>query len=341
MVKGKRAPAQVWTEDKKKAAVEGRYYIKLGDKRGTLLLSGAAQKWKADPTFTYVPSLRVAGTPADIERALLALGNTAAEVRAALASGYTAASAASALKAAYDAEVDSLKASGGKKGSKKATSSVVNAGTSIAAYAAMVESAAVEGRSPRGRSPKKARKSASKSPKKARKSASKSPKKARKSASKSPKKSPKKARKAAASPKGKRGAKPLADKIAALTEGKVMDVSKLHADGSGAKVISEPGAKSKKVLIAGTRIVSDHKNGVKAAAKMLGDESLVDRFEAARKSAKPAKSPKASPAKALPMSPVSSPIGVPSLPTVGSSPRGTLPTVRIPTIGSPKRSPRL
>jgi hypothetical protein len=389
--KGKRAAAQPWTEEKQKAASAARNYIKLGDKRGQLLLSGAAKRWEAEPNFVYVPSLRVAGTPQDIERIL------GADARQHIAQGYTAASVAGPLRAQYEAELADLKANG-RKGAKKAVAQ--DTGVSIARYATMVDEATVEGgaaRSPRSKSPrsksaspkrkagaKKARKSASPKrkstgAKKARKSAS--PKRAgRKSAS--PKKG---GRKAAGSPRGKRGARPLADKIAALTEGKVMDVSKLRVDGSGAKAIKMPGEKSRKVQVPGRMIVSDNKRGINAAGKLLGEEGLAAAWVGAsggkgggsaagarsrsrsrsasrggsREGSRSRSSSRAgsrtasrgsrgsSPARALPMSPaVSSPIGVPALPTVRTSPRGalalpSLPTVRAPTIGSPRGSPRL
>jgi hypothetical protein len=393
--KGKRAAAQPWTEEKQKAASAARNYIKLGDKRGQLLLSGAAKRWEAEPNFVYVPSLRVAGTPQDIERIL------GVDARQHIAQGYTAASVVGALRAQYEAELADLKANG-RKGTKKAVAQ--DTGVSIARYAAMVDDATVEGgaaRSPRSKSPrsksaspkrkagaKKARKSASPKrkstgAKKARKSAS--PKRAgRKSAS--PKKG---GRKAAGSPRGKRGARPLADKIAALTAGKVMDVSKLRVDGSGAKAIKMPGEKSRKVQVPGRMIVSDNKRGINAAGKLLGEEGLAAAWvgasggkgggsaatgrsrsrsrSASRGSREGSRSRSrsgsrsrstsragsqgsrrgSSPARALPMSPaVSSPIGVPALPTVRTSPRGalalpSLPTVRAPTIGSPRGSPRL
>ena len=382
--KGKRAPAKPWTEEKKKAALAARNYIKIGDKRGQLLLSGAAKRWETDPTFVYVPSLRVAGTPQDIERIL------GADARAHVAQGYTAASVQGAQRAAYEAELADL-AANRTKAAKKAVAA--DTGVSIARYAALVDEATVEGgaaRSPRGRSPraksaspkakKAGRKSASPKAKKAgRKSASPKRKAGRKSASPKAKKA---GRKSAGSPKGKRGARPLATKIADLSEGKVMDVSKLRVDGSGAKSIKIPtSARSTKVQVPGYRIVSDNKRGINAAAKILGDEGLVaawvgahggagasrkgrtraagsreasgtrsrsvSRSRSRSRSGSRAGSRASSPAQTLPMSPaVSSPLGVPALSVVRTSPRGglalpTLPTVRAPTIGSPRGSPRL
>ena len=328
----KRTPAKAWTEGKQQAAEKGQYYIKIGDKRGNLRLTGAEKKWKESPNYVYVPSLRVAGFPADIEAVFEDLGVSADKVRQHIARGYTASSAAGPLKAEFEAEVAVVKAAAKKE--KKEV--VAYAGPSIAQYAEMVDKATVEG----GRAPARGR---SKSPKKAKspgRPKSKSPKKAK---SKSPK-----ARKSPA--KGKKQARPLADKLAALSEGKVMDVSGLHVDGSGAKAINAPGPKSKKVQAGGYRIVSDNKRGVNAAAKLLGDEGVVEAWVAAKATAKP--SPKArtspkkraakTPSKTIPVgSAATSPIGsakLPSLPARSSS-RGTLPRVKVPTVGSPRRSP--
>jgi len=358
--KNKMAPkSPAWTEEKKDAAAAGRYYIKAGDKKGKLYLSGAKAKWKSDPTFTYVPTLRVAGTPAEIVALLVSLGNPADVARQYADSGYTAASADST---AFVAELADLKAHRGTAASPKKKAAAVDAPThSIAWYAQKVEDAKVQGvkaKSPKKKAAKKARKtktkSKSKSPK-ARKTKTKSPKKAAKKAAK---KSP---AKKAASPKG-RGPRALSDKVAALKAGKVMDVTHYRANGEGAKVIEAPsGARSKKVVVGKIAAnANDGLVGVKAAAKALGDDKLVDQWKAAKaallaaspkKSPKPRKTKSKSPRKtrskspkkaapALPLSPAS-PKGLPLLSS--SSPRGLpkLPVVRPPTIGSPLKSPRL
>lgn len=336
--KTKRAPAQPWTEEKRDAALEAHRYIKIGDKRGTLLLSGAEKKWKEDPTFTYVSELRVAGRPADLRRVLADVPG----IDRLVAGGYTAASAAGALRAQFEAEVEAQKAHS-KAHSKKVVKAATVSARSIADYAAMVDEAKVapeDARSPgrRAKSPKG--KKASPKGKKASPKGKKASKKATRSKSKSP--------------KGKKGSpkrktKPLGDKVAALSEGKVMDVSKLHVDGSGAKTMDEPKGKSKKIVASGYRIASDNKRGINAAARLLEDDGLVAAWEAAKaahgEKASPkrktkTKSPKSkSPAPTLPMSSASSP-------SATSSPGGRslppMPSVRVPTIGSPRRgSPRL
>lgn len=343
----------VYSEEKAKQALANKEYIKIGGGKGTLKLTGASRKWKVDPTFTYVSSLRVAGKPSDIIEQLTALGWSAADVRAAVKTGFTA---KSLQDAAYLAELAVVK--GPKKSPRKSSPVVLT--HDIAYYADALEKAVSASKtvsSPKKKkaakkSPKKAAKSpkkkaAKKSPKKATKTRSKSPKKAAATKSKSPKK---------ASPKVPKGKTALKDKLAKLKAGKVMDVSSFTLKEQDAKVIDKPGSKSKKYVVG--KLASDKKNGIKAAAAALGDATLVAKWEAVRtkasgkgspkrKSASPKRksSPKktsprkssprkSSPAASLPMSPSNSPrSGGLNLPS--------LPVTRVPTIGSPSRSPRL
>ena len=230
--KGKRVAAPRWTEEKRAEAAKSKHYIKAAGTGGPLKLTGAAQKWKKDPTFLYVPSLRVAGSRGDI----LALFPDR-DVSADLAAAFSAASAAGALKAAYDAEVAAVKAASKRASSPKPA---LVEGRSISDYAAMVD-AASKVKSPKAakKSPKK--KAAKKSPKKKAAKKSKSPKKAAKK-SKSPKKAAKKSKspKKSASPKRKAAPKTEDAKAAltakfqkrldSLSEGKLMDVSDLKVD---------------------------------------------------------------------------------------------------------------
>lgn len=348
----KRVAQPVYSQEKMLAARAAGNYVKLGDKKGNLSLSGAVNKWKTSPNFVYVPSLRVAGEPADIERILVELGNAGSDVRQHIAAGYRAGSQETE---AFKTELAELKAGKAKVASKakKAT----QLAHTIAFYAEQIDNAVVEtkaggvverkSRSPKAGAKKAAAKSRSKSASpKAKKAGAKkagAKKAGTKSKSRSKSASPKAKR---ASPKGKRAAKPLAEKLEALAEGKVMDVSNLHVDGSGAKVVAEPGAKSKKVRVPGTRLVSSLKNGVKAAAKLLGDDALVERWMAAKAGGSREASPAAasgSPARTLPLSPLrplSPSGGLPPLPTVRSgSPRSgsgvSLPKVPL-MLGSPR-----
>ena len=348
-VVSKRVVQPLYSQEKANQARLAGNYIKLGEKRGNLSLSGAVNRWKTSPNFVYVPSLRVAGEPADIERVLVELGNSAADVRQHIAAGYRAGSQDSP---AFVAELAELKAGKAKAGKAKKATALAN---SIAFYAEQIDNAVVEtkaggaverkSRSPKAKAGAKkgGRKSKSASPKAKKAGAKKGAKKAgTKSRSKSA--SPKAKR---ASPKGKRAAKPLAEKLEALAEGKMMDVSNLHVDGSGAKVVAEPGAKSKKIRVPGTRLVSSLKNGVKAAAKLLEDDSIVERWMAAKAGGSREGSPaaaSASPARTLPLSPLrplSPSGGLPPLPIVRSgSPRSTGSGVSLPKVPLMLGSPR-
>jgi len=332
--------------EKIETAKVNQNYIKLGDKRGTLLLSGAAAKWKADPSFVYVPTLRVAGRPSDIEKVFVDMELfSSGDIKAHIKAGYSA----DAHGENYESELEKLKGfKETKKGKGKAVVSQMK--HPIHWYAERLDEFVVKSRpATKAKSPKKGKgKAKAKSPKK--RASSKSPAKKRAS-SKSPakkrasSKSPAKKRASSKSPAKKRGPKPLADKIENLSEGKVMDVSSFRSNGEGAHPIKEPGSKSKKFLVPGTRIVSDSKIGIKAAAKALGDDSLVAKWEEARsgravtpKSGSPKRSQ--SPAEELVM-PGTPPIG--SLQTT-RSPKDLpkLKSVKKPTIesGSPK-SPRM
>jgi hypothetical protein len=355
----KRVAQPVWTQAKADAARKAGTYIKLGDKRGSLSLTGAAAMFKKDKNFQYFPDLRVAGNRNDVERILVELGSTPADVRDAHV--YRAGDETSAGFLAEVEEVKAMKARGKTGGTKAKTAQLAH---SIAYYAEQVDSATVEskaGTERKSRSPKKGvKKTAAKKGGKSRsKSASPKAKKAgakkgaKKAGSKSKSRSKSASPKKRGSPKGKRGAKPLAEKLEALAEGKVMDVSNLRADGSGAKVVAQPGAKSKKVLVPGFRLVSDKKNGIKAAAKLLGDESVVQRWMDAKAGGEGGASPSRSrshsrsssrspsPARTHEMSPrpLSPSASLPPLPRA-SSPRSSGSGVSLPRIPTTLGSPR-
>ena len=61
-----------------------------------------------------------------------------------------------------------------------------------------------------------------------------------------------------------------------LASGKVLDVSKLDANGVGAKVIDQPTNKSKKKQVPGLKLVSDNLVGVQNALNQLHAETGLD-----------------------------------------------------------------
>ena len=347
-----RQVAPVWTREKADAARRSGTYLKLGEKRGSLALTGAPNMWKKDQTWIYVPALRVTGRAQDVERVLNELGMQSGDIKDALAGAYRAGSETSAAFVREVEELKALRAKGKSGGSTK--SKVSTLPHSIAHYANAIDDAKIEGgktaapkKGRKSKSPaKKAKKAGAKKSKSRSKSAS--PKaKAKKAGTKSKSRSKSASPKKRGSPKGKRGAKPLADKVANLAEGKVMDVSKYLVDGSGAKVVAQPGGKSKKVLVPGTRLVSDSLNGIKKAAKALGDESLVQRWQDAKAGhdagaeVEASRSRSPSPARTHEMSPRPLSPSLPPLPSVRSaSPRSSGSGVSLPKIPTTLGSPR-
>lgn len=90
---------QTWTEAARDAAIAKHEYIKVGDKGGTLALTGAVARWKKHPGDLYIPALRVAGSPADLRQLLGANYDGYAQ------QAYTAQNYRGAMKAQFDAEV--------------------------------------------------------------------------------------------------------------------------------------------------------------------------------------------------------------------------------------------
>lgn len=306
------------TEEMMEEARRGNYYIKLGEKGGQhLVITGAPQKWGKEPEFTYLPAFRVAGYPADLLRILVAAEYPADGengVRSHIASGYNAATAGKGVENEdFKAELAAAKAA--KAGGKgKTTRGNYDHLKSIVFYADNLESAEKETSPKRGRG-----KSASPKPK-----------------AKAAKKSPK-AKKGTKSASPKKGVKTdLNARVAALKEGKVLDVTNYKKSDQQAKLMDMPSERSAKILIPGTRLVSSSARAAKSALSDMGIENVdelvaawkkaVDAHEATKgaKKASPKKSPKAkaSPSKRVALPPPPSSKGSRSSVTIGStSPR--------------------
>ena len=78
-----------WTQEAAQRAVEGNYYIKVGDRGGSLTLSGASNYWKKNPRFVYLPDVRVAGNPEDVQMVLTQAGYIGTDVQKFMANAYT------------------------------------------------------------------------------------------------------------------------------------------------------------------------------------------------------------------------------------------------------------
>jgi len=294
-----------WTQDAAAKAAQNHSYIKVGDKSGHLLLSGAPGRWKKAETATdvYVPSLRVAGNPVLIRQMFIALGVPAADVERHLAVAYTAQNYQTSMKAQFDAETAAYKAYKGQKDAVKEATG--GPSVTLADLEYLV--------SELGKATTVARTATS-------------------------------PRAAAASPRGAgRGVgrvQPLAKRLAdAVSKGKVLDVSKMDAaKGTGIKMIANPGQNSKKVGVAGLAIISSDAGTYAAAVRQLGPqyEPYVAQYHAARKAPVVG-------APALPVSPRGVAPLLPALarsPLAGGLPTipGLLPTTALP-VGSPPGSP--
>jgi hypothetical protein len=286
-----------WDEEMANKARQGGFYNRLGGKGGTLKITGAERMFKNEPNIVYVERYRVAGLPEDVENVLTAHGVKSSEVRRELAAAYNARNFKD--NADFAREVAALKPEGGarRQGVASARSKAQAAALpgSIEFYAKQVEEAEVTAKPRRkarsgSASPKKAR-SGSASPK-ARKTTKKSTttsKKTSKAGSRSRSTSPKAGKKTTKKTGTTRnsGARDLGKKIEKLAEGKVMDVSRLKADGTGAKVI-ELKENTRKIRIPGTNIVANDDAegslGVRNAEKQLKMKKgeLFDAYKAAR-----------------------------------------------------------
>ena len=313
-----------WTQDAANKAAAEHKYIKVGQKPGHLLLSGAPGRWKKPETAgdVYVPSLRVAGNPAVIRQLFIGLRVPAATIDQHLAAAYNVENFRTALKASYDQEVANYKAWKGQRDAlKKAAGGPSVNLEQLQYFVDQLQAASTVARttagSPRAGSPGRA-------------------------------------------PRVKALATRLAD---AAAKGKVLDVSKLNpVKGTGIKMIAAPGPNSKKIGVPGLAIVSSDPALFAHAVRQLGAqyEPAIGQYNAivAQKTAVVA-APMAAPTLAPPISPTymaplaTSPAVVPTfpaatspaftggfaLPTVpGATAVPTLPGTALP-VGSPAGSP--
>ena len=96
-----------WDQQMADKAAASHQYIKIGQKPGHLLLSGAPGRWKKADTAMdiYIPALRIAGNPAVIRQAFGGTPEALNNINQYLNQGYTAANYRTTMKQAFDAEV--------------------------------------------------------------------------------------------------------------------------------------------------------------------------------------------------------------------------------------------
>ncbi len=298
-----------WSQKAREAAAQQHQYIKVGEKPGHLLLSGAPGRWKKaeHATDIYVPSLRVAGSPGVIRSLFLGLGVTANDIDQHLARAYTATNHTTpGYRDAFDAEVQAYKAwKDGRDAEKKAAGGAAVSLTQLQYFVDQLQAASTVARTAAAGSPRAA---------------------AAAVGGVSPGRAPR--------------VRALADRLAeAVKKGKVLDVSKMDAaKGTGIKMINPPGANSKKVGVAGLAIVSSNPALFAHAIRQLGAnyEPYIARYnERMAQGAVLAAAPAAAPRFPVATSPVLT--GGVALPTIpGVFP--TLPVTTLP-IGSPVGSP--
>lgn len=226
---------QKLTQDTINKASAGHYYIKAGEKGGHLQLSGAPKRWAKAETANdiYVPGFRVAGNHAAVQSLLKQSNLSDADIQVAIKDAYTNANQ-DAMKTRFEAETNAAMAYR-KNAPVKATRPTI----SLAELGGIITN--IKGEKPTrgpgaGRGRAKATEGAQGSP-------------------------------------GRRGVRrPLNERLGALPEGKVLDVSAMKADGTGVKMIGQPKPSSKKIGVEGLRIVSSNPDNFYAAVHMLGPE---------------------------------------------------------------------
>ncbi len=224
-----------WTQDLANKAVANHQYIKVGEKSGHLLLSGAPGRWKKAPTSldVYIPSLRVAGNPNVIRALFQKLGTPVATIDAYLAQSYNAQNyKIGEFGQAFNQEVVAYKAWKSQKAQlKKAQGGPsVNLGQ-LQYFVDQLSQASTVARTAAAGSPR------------------------------------------TGSPRATR-VKDLATRLnEANVKGKVLDVSKMNpAKGTGIKMITKPGPASKKIGVAGLAIVSSEPGLYAHAVRQLGPQ---------------------------------------------------------------------
>ena len=319
MATTQRAPK--WSEEHGKKALEGHYYIKVGDKSpGHLFLSGAPRYWGTHPDFVYVPSpYRVAGSRANLSGLFRELGYSEADINRILASGYTSQNYQSTMKASFDDEVAQLETYKG---------GVVKKAPAITLAELAAGQITFHGEKPARKPRAKAVTTGGPGGAGAPAEASSSPGRG-----------------------GARGPKvSIRERLDALAPGKVLDLSNMKDDGTNIKTMDAPGPKSKKLQpVANLRMVSSVADRWVRAIQLLGPgyEQYLNAYPGAEAVAVAAVAPAVAPAAVhapvvtvpRPPSPraVAPGPGVPVVPTVQPVPRATTPKGALPAV--PKLAP--
>ena len=244
------------TEDKIERAKTTHAYIKVGETSGQLLLSGAAARWNQEKfaDYIYLSDLRLAGHPEDVRMTLKNTGKyTDAQIEQCLKSAYTAKSITNPqMEAKYKEELEQL-----EKYRKSQVSSKPQVQSNPTITLSMLS--ALVSAIPNAQTVKATRVAREED--------------SEDSGTKRP---------------GRRI--PLQTRLNNLKSNQVIDVTKMKKDGTGAKVVLQPGEASAKVGCSAYRIVSSNLDMFKAALTCLGlsaadQQKYVDEWTANSKAA--------------------------------------------------------
>jgi hypothetical protein len=294
-----------WSQEAAQKASAGHYYLKVGDKGGELLITGAEKRWK-DPKYVsdiYVPQLRVSGNTTSIQQLLSTLNTPSDQISAYIQSAYTATNFSSYKRNDFEAEVEAARLYfKAQKEAKASTPSNAPPPVTLGDLKTIV--GGLDG----------AKKVA-----------------ARTGAVVKPTSSRRLTKKEATTQRAN-NKKTLAERLhEAQNAGKVLDVSSMSDEGTNVKIISRPTGKTNKVGPTGIAVVSSKPDRFIAAMGLLGPnfERFVSEYNslvAISSLSQPPRvktpSPRAIPRAPVPSSPAAA---IPQAPVIQSSFTG-LPT---------------
>ena len=251
-----------WTSEMMERAKGGHFYYKIGDKSGQLYLSGAGARWKKPEysRYIYIPSLRIAGNPEDLKTLLQSINASDKEIKDYFSNSYTSQNISVPVKNGgmhekYEAEVLEYSRFRETQSSVKDTSTGPTISLNMLNGLLGVIQQAEAVRTVRTKPVQAAGSGSSGGG----------------SASKRP---------------GRRV--PLSQRISNLRQGQVLDVTGMRDDGTGAKIIAQPGIGSGKMgctLISG--IVSSNLETFRVALQQLSltsdqQQQCLAQWQAAR-----------------------------------------------------------
>lgn len=235
-----------WTPEMLGRAEKGHFYYKIGDKGGQLFLSGATARWKRPEysRYIYIPSMRIAGNPEDLKSLLQSINASDKDIKEYMINAYSSQNTQVSVKNGgmlekYEAELSEYT----RFRESQVDSKETNTGPSVnlvmlnTLIDALPQAEAI--RSIRQNKPGVSSTSSGSS------------------GTSVPAKRP-----------GRRV--PFSQRITNLRNGQVLDVSNMREDGTGAKIIAQPGSGSGKMgctLISG--IVSSSLETFRLALQQL------------------------------------------------------------------------